>query len=54
MAAQMILEKNFGNMAALCGNAIVAVPLGEVAGRLKTVPPDGEIISQARSVGIFV
>ena len=54
MAAKMIIDKKFGHMAALRGNSIVAVPLSEVAGKLKTVPPDSEIISQARSVGIFI
>jgi len=54
MAGEMVLTKKFGHMAALRGDAIVAVPLGEVAGKLKTVPPDCEVIAQARAAGIFV
>lgn len=53
-AGEMILSKKFGHMAALRGNSVTAVPLSEVAGKLKTVSPDCELISQARSVGIFV
>jgi len=53
-AGEMIVNKKFGHMAALRGNSIVAVPLSEVAGKLKTVSPDCEVITQARSVGIFV
>lgn len=36
-AAEMVHRGDFGKMAALRGNEIVAIPLSEVAGRLKTV-----------------
>ena len=42
----------FGNMVALKGPDIVAVPLSEVAGKLKTIPPDSQIIRQAKQLGI--
>ena len=49
-AAQLILQKKFGYMVALQDNHIVPVPLTEVAGKLKTVPPDGELVKQARAL----
>ena len=33
-------------------NCIVPVPLSEVAGKLKTVPPDGEVVRAARALGL--
>ena len=51
-AAQLIREKKYGNMVAMRNSEIVPVPLGEVAGRLKTVRPDDEIVGTARSIGI--
>jgi len=51
-AAELILNKEFGYMVALQGTSIGAVPLSEVAGKLKTIPPDCEILQQARSLGV--
>ena len=51
-AAQLITQKKFGYMVALQDNHIVPVPLTEVAGKLKTVPPDGELVKQARALGL--
>lgn len=51
-AAQLIKEKKYGNMVAMRNNAIVPVPLTEVAGKLKTVQPDCELIRTARGIGI--
>lgn len=51
-AARMILEGQYGHMAAFKNDQIIAVPLKEVAGRLKTVDPDSDIIRQARDLGI--
>ena len=51
-AAELIRQGRFGYMVALQNGAIVPVPLGEVAGRLKTVPPDGEIVRAARALGL--
>jgi 6-phosphofructokinase 1 len=39
-------------MVALQGLSIGAVPLSEVAGKLKTVPLDSEILKQTRLLGI--
>lgn len=51
-AAELIKENKFGYMVALKNDKIVPVPLGEVAGKLKTVPLDSEIIKSARHIGI--
>lgn len=39
-------------MVGLVNGEIVPVPLEEVAGKLKTVDPDGSIIREAKSIGI--
>ena len=51
-AAQLIRDKKFGNMVAVQNNKIVPVPLSEVAGKLKTVPPDSDIVQAARDLGL--
>jgi 6-phosphofructokinase 1 len=51
-AGELVLKKKFGRMAALKGTSITSVPLDEVAGKLKSIPPDCEILSQARALGI--
>ena len=51
-AAQLIIEKKYGNMVALQNGEIVPVPLKEVAGKLKTVPVDCSQVRAARSIGI--
>ncbi|HEX2986051.1 MAG TPA: ATP-dependent 6-phosphofructokinase [Caproiciproducens sp.] len=51
-AAELIKQKNYGNMVALQNGVIVPVPLEEVAGRLKVVPEDSDIIKTARDIGI--
>ncbi|MCI8623486.1 MAG: 6-phosphofructokinase [Provencibacterium sp.] len=51
-AARLIKEKKFGQMVALQNGKMVDVPLSEVAGKLKTVPKDSEIIRSARDLGI--
>lgn len=51
-AANLILEGNYGNMVGIVNGEIVPVPLSQVAGRLKTVDPNGSIIQEAKSVGI--
>ena len=52
MAGELVLKRKFGNMVALQGLSIGAVPLSEVAGKLKTIPPDSEVMKQARLLGI--
>lgn len=51
-AANFIRDGKFGNMVAIRDNKIVPVPLSEVAGKLKTVPPDGDIVQAARDLGL--
>lgn len=51
-AAKMIIEENYGNMAAVQSGMIVPVPLNVVAGRLKSVPVNGELVQSARDIGI--
>ena len=51
-AAQLIQQKKFGYMVAIQNDRVVPVPLKEVAGKLKTVPPDGEIVRAARALGL--
>lgn len=51
-AAALIQNREYGHMVAVVDNEIVKVPLAEVAGKLKTVDPDGSIIKEAKMVGI--
>ena len=51
-AAEAILDGDFGNMVGLKNGNIVRVPLAEVAGKLKYVDPESEIIEEARMTGI--
>lgn len=51
-AARLIIQEQYGNMVALRNEQIVPVPLGEVAGKLKTVPPDCNVVETARQIGV--
>ena len=51
-AAKLILDKNFGNMVGIVNGKIKPVPLEKVAGRLKMIDPDADIIEEAKAVGI--
>jgi len=51
-AGELILKRKYGYMVALQGTSIVPVPLSEVAGKLRIIPPDCEVVAQARSLGI--
>lgn len=51
-AAKLIKEKKFGYMVGMKNGSIVPVPLAEVAGRLKSVPVDNEVICSARQIGV--
>jgi 6-phosphofructokinase 1 len=50
-AADFIRDRVFGIMVAARGEGVAAVPLEEVAGNLKTVPPEHPWIRAARRVG---
>lgn len=52
VAGELVKKGKFGNMVALRGTEIVAVPLGDVAGKLKNIPEDSEFLKQARMLGI--
>ncbi len=51
-AADLIINKKYGNMVALVNNEVVAVPLKDIAGKLKAVPKDCEVVQAARKMGI--
>ena len=51
-AAQMILNGEFGYMTAVKNHKITKIPLEEVAGKLKYVDPNADIIAEAKMVGI--
>jgi len=50
-AMRLLVNGEFGRMAALRGHAITSVSLDEVAGQPRTVPPDSELLDAARAVG---
>ena len=51
-AVQMIEAGQSGMMAALKPPDIVAVPITEAIGKIRTVPPDGNVVRTARALGI--
>ncbi|MCC8141188.1 MAG: 6-phosphofructokinase [Lachnospiraceae bacterium] len=51
-AAQAIEDKDYGNMIAMIDGQTARVPLGEVAGKLKTIDPNCQLIQEAKKVGI--
>lgn len=51
-AASLILEKKFGFMVGLSNGNIVSVPLNEVAGKLKTIGEDEQLVQHAENMGI--
>jgi len=52
MAGELVLKRKFGYMVALQGSSIGAIPLSEVAGKLRIIPLDNEVLKQARLLGI--
>ena len=50
--AMLFSKGEFGRMVAVKGHEITSTPLSEVALRLKTVPIDADIITEARMLGI--
>lgn len=51
-AADLVAGEKYGRMVGLKNNAILPVPLEDVAGKLKAVPTDCELIRTARDIGI--
>ena len=51
-ATELIANGEFGRMVALKGNGISSIPLAEVAGKLKLVTEDHDLVIQGRRMGI--
>ncbi len=51
-AVELLIEGNYGQMVALKSPYIVPVPLEQVVGCTKNVPPDSDLLTTAKSVGI--
>jgi 6-phosphofructokinase 1 len=51
-AAKLAANGDFGKMVALRGESMVSVPIAEAVSRPKYVDPDGQIVRDARSLGI--
>jgi ATP-dependent phosphofructokinase / diphosphate-dependent phosphofructokinase len=51
-AAELIQQKRYGFMTGLQNHRIVPVPLAEVAGRLRQVPADSQLIRSALALGV--
>ena len=51
-ATELIAQGKFGRMVSLQGDDIVSVPLADVAGKLKLVTPDNDLIVQGRRMGV--
>lgn len=52
VAAQLILNKQYGNMVGIINGEIQPVPLRDVAGKLKMISPDSSMIKEAKAIGI--
>ncbi len=52
-AASLLNKREFGRMVAIHNNEMTSVPLKEVGGKLRLVPPDYFLIKQAKRVGTF-
>ena len=51
-ATEMIAQGQFGHMVALRGNEIVSVALSEIAGKLKLVMEEHDLVVQGRRMGV--
>ena len=51
-AVELIMDGHFGVMVANRPPDLVSVPLGEVVGRIKTVPPDLDLVRTARALNV--
>ena len=51
-AAKLILDEDYGYMVGMINGQTKKVPLGELAGKLKMVQPDCQLIKEAKIVGI--
>ena len=51
-AVELIMDGHFGTMVANCPPNLVSVPLGDVVGRIKTVPLDLDLVRTARALNV--
>ncbi|MDR0798631.1 MAG: 6-phosphofructokinase [Dysgonamonadaceae bacterium] len=51
-ATELIAQGRFGRMVSWKNNAVTSIPLSEVAGKLRAVPEDHNLIIQGRRMGI--
>ena len=51
-AAQAIVDEDYGYMIAMINDKTKRVPLKDVAGKLKTVDPNCQMIKEAKTIGI--
>lgn len=51
-ATELIANRQFGRMVCTRGDKVESIPLSEVAGKLKLVTPDHDLITQGRRMGI--
>jgi len=51
-AVDLVSQGKFGLMVSLNGDQVSAVPLEDAVSKLKTVPPDGELVNIAKSLGV--
>jgi 6-phosphofructokinase 1 len=51
-AVDLVRDKKFGCMVSYLNYQIGSVPIKEAVGQLKRVPPDGQMVNTAKSVGI--
>jgi 6-phosphofructokinase 1 len=51
-AVDLVLKGQFGCMVANRPPDMVAVPLEEIVGKTKLVPPDSDLVETARAIGI--
>jgi 6-phosphofructokinase 1 len=51
-AAKAIMDGEYGCMIAMVNNKTKRVPLEDVAGKLKMVDPDSQMIKEAKRTGI--
>ena len=51
-ATELIANKQFGRMVSLRGTSITSIPLTEVAGKLKLVGENNDLLLQGRRMGV--
>lgn len=51
-AAELIIGENYGNLVVMQNNVVTELPLKEIAGKLKSVPPECQTVLAAKKLGI--